>query len=125
MLGWRLASVRWVGASLRAIHSGVVARYQSQHTKSTRGGVFCQSAIENAQKDHAAVVQNILDNKDTGFEPRQWFMSVSEKTTSGLANGVFPRTYHVPFLGFHVSGTVCSNQILHANAAILKNECEG
>eukprot|EP00913_Durusdinium_trenchii_P034086 g31905.t1 len=27
-------------------------------------GVFCQSAIENAQKDHAAVVQNILDNKD-------------------------------------------------------------
>ncbi len=27
-------------------------------------GVFCQSAIENAQNDHAAVVQNILDNKD-------------------------------------------------------------
>eukprot|EP00434_Breviolum_minutum_P005825 symbB.v1.2.005136.t1/scaffold226.1/size261315/15 len=27
-------------------------------------GVFCQSAIENAQKDHAAVVQNILDNKE-------------------------------------------------------------
>lgn len=30
-------------------------------------GVFCQSAIENAQKDHAAVVQNILDNKDSQF----------------------------------------------------------
>eukprot|EP00434_Breviolum_minutum_P005824 symbB.v1.2.005135.t1/scaffold226.1/size261315/14 len=28
-------------------------------------GVFCQSAIENAQKDHAAVVQNILDNKES------------------------------------------------------------
>ena len=27
-------------------------------------GVFCQSAIENAQNDHAAVVQHILDNKD-------------------------------------------------------------
>lgn len=28
-----------------------------------RAGVFCQSAIENAQNDHAAVVQNILDHK--------------------------------------------------------------
>lgn len=28
-------------------------------------GVFCQSAIENAQNDHAAVVQNILDNKES------------------------------------------------------------
>ncbi|CAJ1331417.1 unnamed protein product [Effrenium voratum] len=26
-------------------------------------GVFCQSAIENAQKDHAAMVQSILENK--------------------------------------------------------------
>lgn len=28
-------------------------------------GVFCQSAIENAQNDHAAVVQNILENKES------------------------------------------------------------
>ncbi|CAE7227049.1 CAC [Symbiodinium natans] len=28
-------------------------------------GVFCHSAIESAQNDHAAVVQNILENKET------------------------------------------------------------
>jgi len=33
------------------------------HHPLVSGGVFCQSAIENAQKDQAAVVQNILDNK--------------------------------------------------------------
>ena len=27
--------------------------------------VFCQSAIESAQKDHATVVQNMLDNKES------------------------------------------------------------
>ena len=27
-------------------------------------GVFCQSAIDSAQNDHAAIVQSILENKD-------------------------------------------------------------
>ena len=37
-------------------------------TSLNHAGVFCQSAIENAQKDQAAVVQNILDNKDTRLQ---------------------------------------------------------
>ena len=41
-------------------------QFRSKFTQSrVCAGVFCQSAIENAQNDHAAVVQNILDNKDT------------------------------------------------------------
>ena len=30
--------------------------------------VFCQSAIESAQKDHATVVQNMLDNKESHLQ---------------------------------------------------------
>ena len=38
------------------------------HTRLNHAGVFCQSAIENAQKDQAAIVQNILANKDTRLQ---------------------------------------------------------
>ena len=30
--------------------------------------VFCQSAIESAQKDHATVVQNMIDNKESHLD---------------------------------------------------------
>lgn len=59
--------------------NGQIAKLQfrsnSTHRQDLRQGVFCQSAIENAQKDHAAVVQNILDNKDIQLKFAYFFDS--------------------------------------------------
>lgn len=46
-------------------------------------GVFCHSAIESAQNDHAAVVQNILENKESHMRKlRQLFSKFNAETGS-------------------------------------------
>eukprot|EP00439_Symbiodinium_sp_Y106_P001418 s5220_g1.t1 len=46
-------------------------------------GVFCHSAIESAQNDHAAVVQSILENKETHMRKlRQLFSKFNSETGS-------------------------------------------
>ncbi|CAE7039850.1 Cacna1h [Symbiodinium sp. CCMP2456] len=46
-------------------------------------GVFCHSAIESAQNDHAAVVQSILENKETHMRKlRQLFSKFNADTGS-------------------------------------------
>eukprot|EP00435_Cladocopium_sp_Y103_P010346 s886_g2.t1 len=48
-------------------------------------GVFCQSAIENAQKDQAAVVQNILDNKESRLKKiRYLFTQLGADNTGAI-----------------------------------------
>ena len=41
----------------------IVGRVESSPSKFQVTGVFCQSAIDSAQNDHATVVQSILANK--------------------------------------------------------------
>ena len=47
--------------ALRCLFGG---QFRSKFTLTSRGGVFCQSAIDSAQNDHANVVQSMLANKE-------------------------------------------------------------
>ncbi|CAE7259013.1 unnamed protein product [Symbiodinium natans] len=52
--------------------------------------VFCQSAIESAQKDHATVVQNMLDNKESHLQKlRTLFSKLGAEEAGGITFGMF------------------------------------
>lgn len=52
--------------------------------------VFCQSAIESAQKDHATVVQNMLDNKESHLQKlRTLFSKMGAEEAGGITFGMF------------------------------------
>ena len=52
--------------------------------------VFCHSAIESAQKDHATVVQNMLDNKESHLQKlRALFSKMGAEEAGGITFGMF------------------------------------
>ncbi|CAE7259034.1 scn4ab [Symbiodinium natans] len=52
--------------------------------------VFCQSAIESAQGDHATVVQNLLDNKEQHLDKlRTLFEQIGEQSAGGITFRTF------------------------------------
>lgn len=60
-------------------------------------GVFCQSAIENAQKDHAAVVQNILDNKESHLKKiRALFFKLGADDTGVVTFDMLQEQFSTP-----------------------------
>ena len=69
---------RW--SPLRA-HSGVLSIWgllapQQIHAWCAKvTAVFCQSAIESAQKDHATVVQNMIDNRESHVQKLRMLFS--------------------------------------------------
>jgi len=61
---WAAAAAAVAAPSLCAVYFFVGSSDQSSHTSDNGGGVFCQSAIDSAQNDHANVVQSMLANKE-------------------------------------------------------------
>jgi len=60
-------------------------------------GVFCQSAIESAQNDHAMVVQSMIDNKTAHLNKiRQLFSEIGAEESGVLTLGVFEEKIKSP-----------------------------
>ncbi|CAE7259023.1 Scn9a [Symbiodinium natans] len=52
--------------------------------------VFCQSAIESAQNDHATVIQNMLDNKEQHLQKlRSLFHKIGDSQGAGITYRMF------------------------------------
>ncbi|CAE7259046.1 NaCP60E [Symbiodinium natans] len=52
--------------------------------------VFCHAAIESAQKDHATVVQNMLDNKEQHLQKlKSLFEKIGDRAAGGITFGMF------------------------------------
>ncbi|CAE7204681.1 unnamed protein product, partial [Symbiodinium sp. KB8] len=74
---WGLAFIFYVAFTYFAVLNVVTA-------------VFCQSAIESAQKDHATVVQNMLDNKESHLQKlRTLFSKLGAEEAGGITFGMF------------------------------------
>jgi len=59
--------------------------------------VFCQSAIESAQNDHATVVQNMLDNKESHLKKlRALFSKFDIQANGGITYGMFEEKLDSP-----------------------------
>ncbi|CAK9006494.1 Probable voltage-dependent N-type calcium channel subunit alpha-1B (DOE-4) (Voltage-gated calcium channel subunit alpha Cav2.2) [Durusdinium trenchii] len=59
--------------------------------------VFCQSAIESASNDHATVVQNMLDNKESHLQKlRELFSKLGDESTGAITFGVFEEKIRAP-----------------------------
>mmetsp|Transcript_10883 Transcript_10883/g.26083 ORF Transcript_10883/g.26083 Transcript_10883/m.26083 type:complete len:613 (+) Transcript_10883:3-1841(+) len=59
--------------------------------------VFCQSAIESAQNDHATVVQNMLDNKESHLKKlRALFSKFDIQQNGGITYGMFEEKMNSP-----------------------------
>lgn len=59
--------------------------------------VFCQSAIESAQNDHANVVQNMLDNKESHLQKlRELFSKLGDESSGAITYGVFEEKIQSP-----------------------------
>lgn len=59
--------------------------------------VFCQSAIESAQKDHATVVQNMIDNKESHLDKlRTLFSKLGADRTGGITLRMFEEKINSP-----------------------------
>lgn len=60
-------------------------------------GVFCQSAIESAQTDHALAVQNILANKEAHLSKiRELFISLAGEEDGVITYAMFEQQVHSP-----------------------------
>ncbi|CAE7763345.1 ANK1 [Symbiodinium pilosum] len=59
--------------------------------------VFCNSAIESAQNDHATVVQNMLDNKESHLKKlRALFSKFDIQENGGITYGMFEEKLDSP-----------------------------
>ncbi|CAE7259058.1 SCN11A [Symbiodinium natans] len=59
--------------------------------------VFCQSAIESAQKDHATVVQNMIDDKESHLAKlRTLFSKLGADATGGITLRMFEEKIDTP-----------------------------
>ena len=65
------ASAAAAALRLCAVYLGAVHITNFHHRGGQVTGVFCQSAIESAQQDHATVVQSMLENKEAPDNTRR------------------------------------------------------
>ena len=76
---------------------GMVAFIKNPFLISWTAQVFCQSAIESAQNDHAMVVQSMIDNKTAHLTKiKALFSEIGAEESGVLTIGVFEEKIKTP-----------------------------